>query len=228
MADQLIAGIPPVFDGNGAIASGGSVTFYETGTTTKVDIWADVAGITPLANPVFLDASGRPPNQVFYTGALAVKEVIKDAGGVIINTVDPSLRFSVSSAAAAGITYAPIESNAAVNVQDAINNVSTGLAAQTAANEGFRGYILKSADYTAAASQRVGADVSGGGFTITLPLAPVAGNLVIVSVFSGDVTVNNLTIAGNGKNVQGAATLVIDVGLATIFITYNGTEWRIG
>lgn len=129
MADQLIAGIPPVFDGNGAIAAGGSVTFYETGTTTKVDIWSDVAGSVPLANPVSLDAHGRPPAQIFYTGTVAVKELIADASGVELYTVDPSLRFATVTSAAASITYPPRESNAGTNVQEAIDNVSDAVAA---------------------------------------------------------------------------------------------------
>ena len=124
MADQLLAGLPPVLDFNGDVVAGGSVTFYETNTTTPVAIWSDIAATIPLANPLTLDSAGRPSNQIFYVGTVAVKEVIKDAGGATLYTVDPSPRFSVTAAAASGVTYAPIASNPSLNVQDAIDFVS--------------------------------------------------------------------------------------------------------
>ena len=128
MADQLLAGIPPVFASNGEVVAGGSVAFYETGTLTAVAIFADQAGTVALTNPVTLDAWGRAP-QVFYTGSVAVKEVIRNADGVEISTIDPSPRFSVTASGADGITFSPIASNPATDVQEAIENISTSLAA---------------------------------------------------------------------------------------------------
>jgi hypothetical protein len=127
MADQLLAGIPPVFASNGEVVAGGTVTFYQTGTDTLVEIWSDQAGMTALTNPITLDAWGRAP-QVFYTGSVAVREVINSAAGVQIDDIDPSPRFSVTASGADGITFSPIGSNPAENVQDAIENVSTALA----------------------------------------------------------------------------------------------------
>jgi hypothetical protein len=93
MADQLLAGIPPVLDENGDPVAGGSITFYQTNTTTPVQIWSNLAATIPLANPITLDSAGRPSSQVFYTGGVEVKEVIKDAGGATLYTIDPSFRF---------------------------------------------------------------------------------------------------------------------------------------
>jgi hypothetical protein len=128
MADQLLPGIAPVFDNAGGILAGGSVTFYETGTLDLVTIYSDQDGVTPMTNPVALDAAGRAP-QVFYTGAVAVKEVIKNAAGVTIDVIDPSPRFSVTASGADGVTFSPIPSNPATNVQDAISNLSASVAA---------------------------------------------------------------------------------------------------
>jgi hypothetical protein len=127
MADQLLAGIPPVFASNGEVVAGGTVTFYQTGTATLVEIWADQAGAVSLTNPITLDAAGRAP-QVFYTGSVAVREVIKNAAGVQVDDIDPSPRFSVTASGADGITFSPIGSNPAENVQDAIENISDALA----------------------------------------------------------------------------------------------------
>lgn len=129
MADQLLAGIAPVFDSTGNIVAGGSVTFYQTGTTTLVPIWANQGATDSLTNPVTLDAAGRAP-QIFYTGSVAVKEVIKGADGVIIDTIDPSPRFSTATSAADEVSFSPIESNPNTDVQAAIASVSVLLAAQ--------------------------------------------------------------------------------------------------
>lgn len=127
MADQLIPDIAPVLDANGDPVSGGTVTFYQTGTTTLVTIYSDSAGTSPLSNPVTLDAAGRPSSQIFYTGSTGVKAVIKNSLGVTVRTVGPIPRVSISDAAASGITFNPIVNNAATNVQQAIENNRTTL-----------------------------------------------------------------------------------------------------
>lgn len=57
--------------------------------------------------------------------------------------------------------------------------------------------IVRRTDYT------VLADTSGGGFTITLPASPTTGDIYIVRKVSAS---NTLTIARNGKNINGAAS----------------------
>lgn len=69
-----------------AVASGGSATFYESGTTTKKAIYTDLALSTQSANPVTLDSNGRLPNEVFGTGSYTVRVV--DANGSLIWTED--------------------------------------------------------------------------------------------------------------------------------------------
>ncbi|MBQ4826553.1 phage tail protein [Leisingera sp. HS039] len=88
-------------------------------------------------------------------------------------------------------------------------------------------WLLKAAAYTAKSGERIAADVSVGAWQLDLPAAPVAGDVVTVAVIDGDVTADNLTINGNGNNVQGDAALVVDVALATVPLVFSGTEWRI-
>lgn len=57
--------------------------------------------------------------------------------------------------------------------------------------------IVRRTDYT------VLADTAGGNFTITLPASPTAGDIYIVRKVSAS---NTLTIARNGKNINGAAS----------------------
>lgn len=74
------------FDDSGDPLSGGTLTFYETGTTTFADTYSDPALTTLNTNPVVLDGAGRI-GDVFFSGELKV--VIKDASGVTIETRDP-------------------------------------------------------------------------------------------------------------------------------------------
>lgn len=66
-------------------------------------------------------------------------------------------------------------------------------------------------------------DTSGGAFTLTLPATPTAGRVVSVIL---DVAGNDLTIDGNGKNINGEATKLLGTVGGVNFI-YNGTQWNI-
>jgi hypothetical protein len=74
------------FTDDNVVAGGGSVTFYEPGTTTLKDTYSDSALTILNTNPVLLDAAGRLPN-VFFAGL--AKAVLKDSEGEIIETRDP-------------------------------------------------------------------------------------------------------------------------------------------
>lgn len=122
MADQIQA-VQTRLTLNDATATpiaGGSITFYRSGTTTLATIYANELGTLPLANPVVADASGRIA-QVFFTGDYDVKAVIRNAEGALVDVIDPCPRWSSSTSAASGISYAPSENNTATDVQAAID-----------------------------------------------------------------------------------------------------------
>jgi len=72
------------FDDNGNPLAGGSVYFYEPGTSTGKTVYSDSNGNTALSNPVILDSAGRA--SIWLNGYY--KRVIKDANGVTIKTED--------------------------------------------------------------------------------------------------------------------------------------------
>jgi hypothetical protein len=79
------------FTDDNVVLGGGSVTFYEPGTTTLKNTYSDSAQSILNTNPVLLDAAGRLPN-VFFSGL--AKAVLKDSDGEIIQTRDPVGDFS--------------------------------------------------------------------------------------------------------------------------------------
>ena len=62
-------------------------------------------------------------------------------------------------------------------------------------------------------------DVSGGGFTITLPASPYDGMTFHFSEVKGSS--NALTVDGNGKNINGASTLSMAVAYQQRQIRYS-------
>mgnify|MGYP000853917040 FL=1 len=62
-------------------------------------------------------------------------------------------------------------------------------------------------------------DVSGGGFTITLPASPYDGMTFHFSEVKGSS--NALTVDGNGKNINGASTLSMAVAYQQRKIRYS-------
>lgn len=63
-------------------------------------------------------------------------------------------------------------------------------------------------------------DVSGGGFTITLPASPYDGMTFHFSEVKG-ISSNGVTVDGNGKNINGASTLSMAVAFRQRKIRYS-------
>jgi len=67
--------------------AGGKVYTYEPGTTTDKTTWKDAAKATAHANPIILDAYGRPPTtgMIFWEGLYDVK--VTDSADVEVDTI---------------------------------------------------------------------------------------------------------------------------------------------
>jgi hypothetical protein len=66
--------------------AGGSLAFYDKGTTTPRLTWSDQTLTIPNTNPVALDSSGRSNTNIWLSGAYSV--VLKDATGAVVWTRD--------------------------------------------------------------------------------------------------------------------------------------------
>ena len=85
------------------IAAGGTVTFYEVGTTTPKNTYSDPGLVTLNANPVDLDSSGRMETEAWGTGNYDV--LLKDADGATVWTRE------VNSQVQAGATIPALEAD---------------------------------------------------------------------------------------------------------------------
>ena len=83
---RFINPVSQYLDSTGAIVSGGTLSFYDTGSLTFKDIWSDSAQAVSAPNPLPLYGDGRVPS-VFLEGAYRV--VLKDSSGAQIWERDP-------------------------------------------------------------------------------------------------------------------------------------------
>ena len=95
---------------------------------------------------------------------------------------------------------------------------------------GGAAWALKTGAYTAVAGDGVMVDTDSSAITITLPISsgppPSLGDFVRVLDATGNAATNNITVARNGNNIQGAAAdLTIATNRAAIGLVYvNATE----
>lgn len=86
-----VGGVAAQFFTNfGVILTGGKLYSYAAGTTTPAATYTTSAGSTAHTNPIVLDSAGRVPNggEIWLTGAVQYKFVLKDANDVLIATWD--------------------------------------------------------------------------------------------------------------------------------------------
>ena len=82
--------------------------------------------------------------------------------------------------------------------------------------------------YQAVVNDRILADTSSAAFTVTLPLNAelLVNDTIQIIDIGGSFATNNLTLARNGSNIQGAAEdLDLDLNGATITIMYSGPTY---
>lgn len=64
--------------------------------------------------------------------------------------------------------------------------------------------------------------------TLTLPATPIDGDTVYIADVDNSLSPTvQLTISGNGKNVDGAASLLVVTARTTLLLRYNGITWDV-
>lgn len=95
-------------------------------------------------------------------------------------------------------------------------------------NTGTKPYPIatKSGTYTITnADCVILADATSGAFALTLPASPATGESYFIKKI--DSSANAVTINGNTKNIDGAASTTLPAQWNAIELVYNGTAWYI-
>ena len=176
------------------------------------------------------------------TGIWKGTEITVPYGGTGVATLTGIVKgngASAFSAATAGTDYAAPTSGTSIlygNGAGGFSNVtvgsglsfSAGTLSATGGGGGGIAYVVKTANYTASASEGVLTNTSGGAFTVTLPASPSTGAQVYVADSGSAWGTNNLTIGRNGSTIEGSATdLVCDISDVNLQLVYDGTTWQV-
>lgn len=66
----------------------------------------------------------------------------------------------------------------------------------------------------------------GAATQVNFPASPATGRVLIVKDGKGDAAAHNITVSGNGKNIDSAASVTITTNYGVARYIYNGTEWN--
>ena len=85
---------------------------------------------------------------------------------------------------------------------------------------------IKTTGFTAVTGTGYFCDTTGGGFTVTLPLSPSAGDVVGVADYAQTWDTANLTLGRNSSNIGGVAadSVISTEGLAVTLVYVDGTK----
>ncbi len=156
-----------------------------------------------------------------FAGALSAADTTVQAA---LDTLDDHVHTAASTTVnAAGFTG---------NLSGTDTDVQTALATLDAMvlGTGPSAWVIKTTTYTAVAGDRILADTSGGGFTITLPASAALGAEIAIADAEGTFDTGNLTVARNGLNLMALAeNMTVTRKYASLTLTYKDATygWRL-
>jgi hypothetical protein len=126
-----VAGASQQFlDNSGNPLTGGLLYTYAAGTTTPQSTFTTSAGTTPHSNPIILDAAGRLDSEVWLTGGVAYKFVLRDSVGALLGTYDDL--YGINDVSATNVPWADVTGTPTTLAGYGITNgLSTTVAAAT-------------------------------------------------------------------------------------------------
>jgi len=76
------------FDNNGVPLNGGFIYTYQAGSSTLLTTYTTNNGTIANPNPIVLDSSGRPPNEIWMQTGYSYKFIIQTSSGTTLQTLD--------------------------------------------------------------------------------------------------------------------------------------------
>jgi len=209
-----IAGAGQQFlDNSGDPLTGGLLYTYAAGTTTPLVTYTNIGGATANSNPIVMDAAGRLESEVWLTGSIAYKMVLKSSAGALLGTYDDI--YGISDNFANGVAWSTVTGEpttlAGYGITDAI---TAAVAASTYApinNAAFTGTTTaKDADGTSYAV----------GWRDVPQVAKTASYELVLSDAGKSVAMNGSSLT---LTIPANAATAFPIGTAILVINLNAT-----
>lgn len=242
-------------DNSGNPLTGGLLYSYAAGTTTPQTTYTTTAGTTANSNPIIMNAAGRLESEVWLTGEVAYKFILRDSAGALIGTYDDI--YGINDVSATGVPWSEITGEpttlAGYGITDAltaaaaaaayapINNAAltgTTTIQDAAAASHTAGYLdvpqnLKTTTYQLVLADRGKSIVmNGSSLTLTIPANsavafPIGTAIVVINVnaTSLSVAITTDTLTLVNSTTTGTRTLARNA-MATL-VKVGATSWII-
>jgi hypothetical protein len=232
------------FNSAGQVLAGGKIWQYQSGTTTPQATYTDSTGLTPNANPIILDASGRyTTGEIWFTAGQTYKMVLLDASNNIIDTKDsltgindttttPAIEWLLQSTP----TYISGTSFSVAGNQTAVFQVGRRVQAQI--NSGFIYATIVTSAFTSLTTVTITPDTGVLDATLSAVSVALLGevNPSIPASIPYPVAFNGVTNASNTSAGQigevisaNASSVSLSTGVAKDIVTISLTagDWEV-
>ena len=148
---------------------------------------------------------------------------ISIGAGVSVTITNCTIESTNGTAAIAGagtlVSGSLVYSNSATNV------TTTTQTCLIASNDAIKVTVPGAYPYTVLKQDALVSVDTSAARTINLPASPQTGEKHIIKDAVGSAASNNITVQGNGSNIDGAASATINVAYGSGTFIYNGTIW---
>lgn len=199
------------------ITSSGTASLYVYNTSWTYD------GTNKTANSTYLTFGGSGTNVMngcYLDSGTSIACTISAATTVSNTTIKSSNASAISGASSisyGGLRYSGTSSNNAVTTQVPL----------VQSNDAVRITTPGAYPYTTIPQDAVILVDTSSARTITPLASPTTGQMHRIKDNVGSAATNNITITPSGKNIDGAASKVINVNYGSMDIVYNGTQWNV-
>jgi hypothetical protein len=188
-------------------------------------VWVTLSGVTSTGTPSVLQID--PSN--FYPGQTSLT-VARDISKVSGFNAPRGIVASQSVRMGADIFVISYGDDIVRSIESNRNSSVGSLKSTGALLEGLT-TITQAANPTPykvrGRDNRVHVGTTSTAYQVDLPPFPAAGRKISVKDKARTAAARNITINGNGKNIDGAATLVMNVNGQSVHLVYDGAEWAI-